>query len=118
MGTSLGCIKFSDGTILFTGYQNTSDVMHGILYDTIDEYLNDEEYHKRERECNCNDLEEVEIATNYGGGFSWKGQACKRCEMLVYGNSGASYDWIDKNNEIQEYHPKDYKDGLPEWFPE
>lgn len=102
MGTSLGMIHFEDGTLLYAGYQNTSDVMNSILKESIEDY--DDVTWGEGRECICGNDEPVQIFTNYGGGFYWKGRACKQCKVLTEG-----HDPFDPDIEIIN--------GYPEWYP-
>lgn len=111
MSHSQGRIKFPDGTIKFLEYNGTSDVMLPFIYDTEEEL----QANWRRRDWKyCNNKEhnhiEVDIATSYGGGFSWKAKACVECNCLVdnlmpFDNNYDTMEWIIR------------KDGMPEWWP-
>jgi len=106
----MGCIKFPDGLILYTIYQNTADVMHYILYNSIEEAFKDH-CNNINKKCHCEQGEKVEIFTTYGGGFFWEGKACRKCKTLISGYSPMPLE--DQRGYIF-YEPKNYKDGIPE----
>ena len=113
MGASLGCIKFKDGTILFAGYQNTSDVMNHCLWKTLDDALN--KYSDDRPDCDHVDNgEPVCLATDYGGGFSWSGRACKSCMVITKGHSPFPVEGYSRGIVPA---PAFYEDGLPGWWP-
>jgi len=111
MGTSLGCVKFKDGTILFAAYQNTTDVMNHCLWNTIKEAMNicsDDR-----KECTCDKTNDVIIATNYGGGFFWSGKACKKCKIITMNQSPCLVEGLTTSIPAPEF----YEDVLPDWWP-
>lgn len=99
MSHSVAAVKFeSDGLVLFGEYNGTVDVMISSLYTTTEERSAKWRSHEW-KTCTCNQTPEpVEIATNYGDGFNWKGSACRACLCLVSG-----------------FDPDEDEPGCPEW---
>ena len=84
MGKSGGVIIFKDDTLAFTWYQNTSDIMHNVLTTDHNFWRTPEETKEYNEACHCKG-EKVTVWTDYGGGFYWQGNACKKCMMLKEG---------------------------------
>jgi hypothetical protein len=59
--------------------------------------------------CTCGNKEEVEIYSNYGGGFYFLGEACRNCKYVnaFYEEDGLGCYWI-----------KGIKHGKPNWLKE
>lgn len=105
MGTSLLAVRFEDGTVLYGGYQNTSDIVESCkLVKNFDNYSDSEDI-----DCLCGGSEYVKICTNYGLGFYWSGKACKKCKVVT--------DGLEPLGDLYGNFISDYKMGLPEWFP-
>ncbi|GEM_PF-1747229 len=129
MGRARGQVKFND-TIKFFIYDSTEDICRPKLYDTFNELLDNWEksnvpivknittYDKRSwvknifksnRDENknrngCNHQEEnVVIYQDYGGGFHWKGTACRKCNMILKGIEPLKLPVVDRY------------DGVPNW---
>ena len=73
MSDSWGAVKLNDGLIKYYLYHGSSDTCYTSLYDKVSEVAGDY------TECNCGKSESVEIYSDYGGGFYWKGRACRDC---------------------------------------
>lgn len=103
MSHSYGAVKFSDGTIKHFEYSGTVDVCIPQLRDSLEEVQNhwrsgEWKHHSKE----CNEDEDVIICSTYGGGFSWKGRACKKCNLIT-------------DNFEPDYDSE--SDGIPDWYP-
>lgn len=87
MSHAYGFVKTPSGRVLFFEYDGTSDVCIPKLYDTC------EKVKKNWRTADINvwarcphDTETpVDIATDYGYGYGWKGTACLECPCLITG---------------------------------
>lgn len=92
-------VKFPDGKIRYGIYNGRVDIARPMLYDTIDEAWHNrfEDWSEYEEGSG----EPVEVATNYGGGFCWRGTATK--EHLT----SAHDPWA-----LDEF---DYRSILPDW---
>lgn len=102
MSHANGEVRFNDGNIKHFEYNGTSDICIPKLYDNYEEMKDNWRKYKKEN-CSCKHAEEpVDIYTDYGGGFSWKGKACRKCMMITKGNNPFDEDII-KN------------DGIPDW---
>lgn len=78
MSHSIGAIKFNNGEIRYYEYNGTSDTVLSCHYPSQEEVLE----HCRNQphnHCTCGCEEEVSIYSSYGGGFYFKGKACKKC---------------------------------------
>lgn len=103
MSHSRGAVKFnSDGKIMFYEYNGTSDVCIYHLYETIKE-VSDNWFNHEWLNCDCGQDEPVEIYSNYGGGFYWKGKACRFCKAFTENASPYEAD-------------EEIIDGQPEWM--
>jgi hypothetical protein len=92
-------VRFPDGTIRYGIYNGTSDIARPPLFDTLDGAWAHrfEDWPDYEEESG----EPVDVATNYGGGFSWKGTATK--------------EYLTSGHNIMEVSKEDYKLDLPSW---
>lgn len=108
MSHAFGAVKFSDGLILHCEYNGTLDVLLSNLYNTSDEVKANwrKQVWKHHNDRSCYKTENVEIATTYGGGFSWKGRACRHCRVII-DNHSPNYD--TRSNGLPDWYPK-YKD--------
>jgi len=107
MSHAPGQVKFTDGAVLHYEYNGTVDQIIPPLYETKKEMVAN--WRKGDwKKCTCGDVhEDVEVATSYGGGFYWKGVACRKCMCLVSPiSTGDDIDWPEE------------KEGLPEWWKE
>ena len=100
MSVSTAVVRFPDGTFLYGGYQNTSDVQMRCLSDDPSA----SPYYVPFRECTCGELpDKVEVANNYADGTWWRGLACPRCKVFLTPCSPFESGF--------ETH-----DGLPDWW--
>lgn len=125
MSHASGAVKFVDGTILYFEYNGTTDVCIPPLWATQEEV---EEHWRAEDArwdciCEVGVWEEVEIFTTYGGGFYWRGRACRGCNTIVDGLRPSFGVYPDDNMMLTTPDPADlekrdnYKDGHPSWSP-
>lgn len=85
MSHASGKVKFKDDKIMHYEYDGTSDWCIPKLYDTHEEMRNNwRKYEYEEIHCE-HDLEDIEIYSDYGNGFYWKGKACRKCNMIIEG---------------------------------
>lgn len=105
MSHSIGKVRFKNDKILYYEYNGTCDVVINHLYETEAEVNKNWRNHKTVF-CNCGKDEPVEIATSYGGGFSWDGRACRKCMTITAGLGSGVED--DPN----------FQWGLPDWYRE
>jgi hypothetical protein len=99
MSNSIGQARFSDGQIFFFRFNGTSDYALPSLYPTPKFALAQNVV--KNTLCDCEN-EDVELATDYGGGMHWEGKACKKCAEISIG-----------------LHPLEYgfcNDSLPWWW--
>ena len=83
MSDDYGLVKFkTDGRILCFCYDGTSDMCVPNLYANQNDVF---KRNKKWAECNCKHAEDVEIYSNYGGGFYWQGKACRICKAIKEG---------------------------------
>ena len=79
MSDAYGVVKFPDGLLKYYRYDGTSDICNPSLYDNINDIWKCHEW----TVCNCGKDEPVEIYSDYGGGFSWPGRACRNCRCIT-----------------------------------
>ncbi len=72
MSSASAVVKFSDGTIRWAVYHGTVDVLIPTLHDSASEA-----FAGRSWIADVRPAEDVEIYTDYGGGFWWTGQATR-----------------------------------------
>ena len=122
MSASFALIKFkTTGNIYYGCYEGTSDILIPFIF-TPEECYNKEtdcycaisygrELNKRhnyswEFPDNVNDLDDVEIYSDYGGGFYWSGTGSESAKMVKH--------YLDPFYEMDD----DVTDGEPEWVKE
>lgn len=129
MSHGKGQCRFYDGNIKYFEYDGTDDICRPKLYDTFDEMIDNwrkpyvsieannithdkkswfkkifrNNKDKEQSMCDHN-VEDVEIYTDYGGGFYWKGTACRKCNMILEGKEPCELPIEDRSIE-----------GIPEW---
>lgn len=79
MTTSIAAVRFDDGLIMFSRYQDTADVLSAALTDELISLNN--EMPKREK-CSCGRYEKAEAAT---WSIAWNIEACRYCKVVVSG---------------------------------
>ena len=119
MSSSFALIKFkTTGNIYYGCYNGTSDILIPFIYTP-------EECYNKETDCYCaisygkelnklhkswafpdnvTDLDDVEIYSDYGGGFYWPGKGSESARMVDY--------YLDP---FEECWGEDLKDGKPDW---
>lgn len=118
MSSAFGLVKFkTTGNIYYCCYNGTSDIMNPYIctpeecYDeatdaywaiTYCEAL-DFKYKTWKFPNNVTDLDEIEIYSDYGGGFYWSGTGSESIKMIK--------NYLNPWEECYE----DMKDGKPEW---
>lgn len=111
MSHAQGRVKFPSGNIGYLEYNGTSDVMLPNIYESEEEMLKN--WRKQEWKF-CKDKNhthiDVEVATSYGGGFSWPAKACVECNIII-DNLMPFENHFDTNESIMRI------DGIPEWWP-
>ncbi len=107
MGMSRVYIRYRDGTVRYGWYQNTADVLRTGVEDTqsvsppaLPPYSQKPPFRPSPEE-----LVDVEVAVDYGGGFWWR--------------SVATASWVAPNcpfdnRDVFEDVPE-YNEGLPAW---
>ncbi|WP_270545605.1 hypothetical protein [Clostridium butyricum] len=131
MSNGKGQVRFSDGNIKYFEYNGNSDICRPKLYDTFDEMIDNwrkpyvsmelnnrtddkkswfkkifrtnKDNNKEQSTCNHSE-EDIELYTDYGGGFYWKGTACRKCNMILKGIEPFELPLDDR-----------HIDGIPKW---
>ena len=106
MSHSCGAVRFPDGAIYYYDYNGTSDVCVPVLVPHVtDVKLRGMGW----RECGCQEPqhEDVEIYSDYGGGFYWPGRACRKCLTITNGLTTDS-----------AFEAGLEKGGVPPWLPD
>ena len=105
MGDHALYVRYPDGTIRYGIYQSTADMALPDLVDTFEATQQPEYHANRHHWDNAPDGpgEPVDVATVYGGGFSWHGTATED-----YITSGLD-PWGDGQQST---------DGIPAWVSE
>lgn len=115
MSSASAAVLFPDGEIRYGIYNGTSDVMYPSLYATVDEawdaWSNSQSRSKssfpRIRELwekgAATEVFDVAIYSDYGGGWSWRGQA-------------TTTDIVDGLDPYDDSHAPTRIDGEPEWL--
>lgn len=97
-------VRFQDGVELYGLYSGVVDFCYNPLYqnrERVWETWEKQEYGKLpEPTCSCSSDEKVDIVVLNSGPEYWKGRACRKCEIIVKGQSRA-----DAN----------VRRGLPDW---
>ncbi len=76
MSSGSALVRLEDGTIKWTVYSGTSDILSALLFDTADEAWVNRGKRMPEPDCHC-EPQPVEIWTIYGGEFGWKADGCE-----------------------------------------
>ena len=128
MSRCLALMRFKDtGTILMGIYSGITDVVYPRMF-PCEHFWNDEQqcYFIFEHEYDClnynhehirlENAVDVEIYSDYGGGFYWEGRAVEKYGYILpyyqtpFGNNHPFY--LDDDNSIVVY------DGIPNWAKE
>lgn len=84
MSHATGKVIFEDGEEFFYEYNGTCDIVCPALKKTREEVYRDWRSERNQKECTCGKPSEpVKISTEYGGGFSWSGKACRSCMAIT-----------------------------------
>ncbi len=105
MSHAYGAVKFRDGLTLFCEYNGTVDVMITKLWSTKAEV--DAHWRDPNAEfpgCDCGRSEMIEMATSYGFGAHWKGDAFRFCMAITKG-------WSRRDPEEDDVE----LEGFPQW---
>lgn len=109
MSSGAALVRFPDGTVKFTNYHGTSDILHPALRVTLAEAFDSRDWGPGKPE---GEVFDVEIFTFYGGDWWWEGKATK--EYVVEGvEPWGNEDWGDITTPPSVRH-----DGKPEWVAE
>lgn len=113
MSHASGAVRFNDGLVMFYEYNGTCDVCISHLYETMQGVMDN--WRKSEwMDCNCSEGEEaVEVYSSYGGGFSFSGEACKKCKSLNH-VGGSPFDTSIDNKRTPDQKP--WEAGYPDWW--
>lgn len=107
MSHAYSAVKFPDNSIFHFEYNGTVDMCYPRLRDSINEvekFWRDVDNSDFDNAHNCPHQKEViEIATTYGGGFSWNGLGCKICKIIT--------------DNLYPQYDNNYSNGLPDWYP-
>ena len=116
MSAASGLVRFKKtGNIYMCCYEGTSDVMLPFIFKP-EECLENDYYcaisygRKINNEKDwvnsneLNDIEDIEIYSDYGGGFYWKGEGSESARIIT---KGVNFAYI-----------YDYTDGRPKWVTE
>lgn len=114
MSNAWGAARFDDGLILYFLYHGTSDTCGNILRPTMNEVWDYVNQPSSDYDFKCShNPESVEIYSDYGPGFYWKGTACRHCKRLIdhyYHGCWNPYS----GEEVEPYRPT--TDGKPPWY--
>ncbi len=116
MSDAWAAVRFPDGAVRYTRYQGSSDILHDVLFATVEEAWT--------AECTSDfgphdgPTVPVRIYSDYGYGSSWDGVALADMSRVVAGlgfscSGWGTEDWDQPNHE---YHGG-FKDSTPtpEW---
>ena len=81
MSDALAQFCFADGTVFYGRYNGTTDLMRRAMVRTESEAWQDMPWSNDP--CRCKDWEPVKALSHYGGGFWWKGLACRRHMLFI-----------------------------------
>lgn len=76
MSSGSAVVRLEDGTLKYTVYNGTSDILTPRLYDTVGEAWDKRRTDSSYISCPCKP-QPVEIWTVYGGEFGWKADGCE-----------------------------------------
>lgn len=111
MSDARGAVRFSDGLVLFCLYHGTSDICSPALVFGRDEIWDDAPHRGSwERSRACAHSEPVTIYSDYGGGFSWAGKACRACKVITEGHQPYEDEFDVRAKPVARVN------GTPEWF--
>lgn len=112
MSHSVGAVRFKNGDVKYFEYNESVDVCIPKLFNTFEEFISSNwKWINTQSNCEHN-IEDVDIYTTYGGGFYWKGTACKKCMMIIGGIN--PYNLRDRDGK--ELFIEDViVDGIPKW---
>lgn len=101
MSHASGAVRFKDGTVMFYEYNGTVGVCVSHLYDNMQQVVDN--WRKGQwMICACpGGMEEVEIYSSYGAGFSWTGFACRKCRAVDGRTLDESYFQTQTQGEPQ-----------------
>ena len=111
MSHAYGFARIPSGRVLFFEYDGTADICIPKLYATCEEVY--KFWRKGEADtwadCPHYSTVPVDIATDYGYGYGWKGTACLECPRLLTGlnpyDGEIEWDWSRSSS----------RDRDPEW---
>lgn len=105
-------VRFPDGTIQHGIYQGTSDTAYSKLFDTWQDAA--KAYRNKEPLGSWppppdDEAVDVDVASDYGWGFHWKGKAIKgnlfTCDSGAAGETKGIPDWVPNEEEGWGYTP-------------
>jgi hypothetical protein len=112
MSINIAAIRFEDGKMMYTLYEDTSDTLEATLSDKLIEhpYLRK----KRWDYCLCTTPKNAENAEAATWGMAWNVKACRHCQAILkglapYGLQNQAGQIIEPSLEIRDE---------PEWFKE
>ena len=89
-------------------YNGTADIVCSALKRTYDELRRDWRSPANEARCTCGQpAEPVEMMTDYGAGYSWRGMACRRCMAITDGLMPLDSDDIEPTRGIPDWANQD-----------
>ena len=116
MSSAMAFIKFKKTGNIYCGcYNGTVDIMYDCfceynpnisIFDYCSEHADDSIDIKRTNKID--DLDEIEIYSDYGGGFYWKGTGSEKYKIIVKGLD----PW---NNNNTPWDGASITDGMPGW---
>ena len=108
-------VRFADGTFRYGVYHGTSDLAFPRLSATVDEAWNSRV--ASDPEPSDERPEPVEVATNYGGGLWWKGEATTRVLVTTDPYGQMLEHPAAAPGACDEYRRRvDTRDGYPDWW--
>lgn len=115
MSSATAAIRFEDGVVLFGVYSGTADVMQDRFFPTVDEAWTAHRTPAIDRgDMPTEPNEQVQVYSDYGGGFSWAGRAT-RAGVLVEGHM--PYGAESWGGEVI-LPVLETVDGTPDWYVE
>lgn len=89
MSHAIGAVIFRDGLIRWYDYNGTVDVPVSNLVETPGEV----KFRQMPwLDCSCGQAEPVLMWSDYGGGFSWQGAACRHCRAIIHVSEDQFYE--------------------------
>lgn len=112
MSRALLRVRFNDGLILQGVYSGTSDSCYPPLQDMSEELIWRPDVMRRDEDIVLS--EPVVIASDYGGGFYWEGEACRTSKQITKGFHPFGLEsWATVIEPVLEI-----TDGHPDWWNE